>query len=159
MITKEEIHHLYRWSKETTFLTKKAPTTEGYSNKNINHYWIKSVAKTVLIRKKLMTDKIIEIYQNEEILYSGYSIFDPGTVLKPHRDPSIYREPYKRIQIPIYIPEKEKCYMTWMGKKIYWEEGIHQVFDVVNNIHDGGNLSSKPMEILFVDVKLDTIVE
>jgi aspartyl/asparaginyl beta-hydroxylase (cupin superfamily) len=159
MITKEEIHHLYRWSKETTFPTKKAPTTEGYSNKNINHYWIKSVAKTVLIRKKLMTDKIIEIYENDEILYSGYSIFDPGTVLKPHRDPSIYREPYKRIQIPISIPEKEKCYMTWKDEKIYWEEGVHQVFDVVNNIHDGGNLSNKPMVILFVDVKLDTIVE
>lgn len=159
MITKQEIDCLYQWAKETTFPTKNAPTTRGYSNKNIHHYWIKSTAKIILIRKKLMTDRILDIYQNNEILYSGYSIFQPGTILKPHKDPSIYREPYKRIQIPIDIPEKEKCYMTWNNKKIYWENGIYQVFDVVNNIHDAGNLSNKPMKILFVDVKMNTIVE
>lgn len=158
MITKEEINCLYQWAKNTKFPTKKAPTTEGYSNKNIHHYWIKSTAKAVLIRKKLMTDRIYEIHENNEILYSGYSLFDPGTILKPHKDPLIYREPYKRIQIPITIPEQNKCYMTWKDEKIYWEEGSYKIFDVVNNIHDGGNLSNKPMEILFVDVKCNTII-
>ena len=106
-----------------------------------------------------MTDEVIRIHQNDDILYSGYSLFDPGTVLKPHRDPDIYREPYKRIQVPLRIPEKNKCYMTWNDERILWEEGKCQVYDVMNNIHDGANLSDRPMEFLFVDVRLDTIVK
>jgi hypothetical protein len=29
----------------------------------------------------------------------------------------------------------------------------------MHNVHDGANLSDKPMEFLFVDVKLDTIIK
>ena len=159
MITSEELNTLYEWAKGTNFPTKRAPTTRGYCNKDIHHYWLKSAAKSVLLRKKLMTDEVIKIHQNEEILYSGYSLFDPGTVLKPHKDPDICREPYKRIQVPLRIPDVDKCYMTWCGQKIHWEEGICQVHNVMDVIHDGGNLSDKPMEFLFVDVRLDTIVE
>ena len=54
------------------------------------HYWLKSIAKTVLIRKKLMSDNVFLIYQNEDILYSGYSIFDSGTELGPHKDPKVH---------------------------------------------------------------------
>ena len=159
MITQKDLKTLYNWAKDTKFPTKRAPTTRGYCNKDIHHYWLKSTAKSILIRKKLMTDEVIRIHQNEDILYSGYSLFDPGTVLKPHRDPNIYREPYKRIQMPLNIPNRDKCYMNWGGNRIHWEEGVCQVYNVMHNVHDGANLSDKPMEFLFVDVKLDTIVE
>lgn len=159
MLTKEELNKLYEWSKQTRFPLKKAPTTDGYCNKVIQHCWIKSTAKAVLIRKNLMPKDILKIFENEDILYSGYSVFESGTVLTPHKDPNIYREPYKRIQIPVFIPDKEKCYMTWSGNKIYWEEGTPQVFSVMHHIHDGANLSEKSMKMLFVDVKLDAEVE
>lgn len=159
MITQDHLQILYKWAKDTEFPTKSAPTTEGYCNKNIHHYWLKSISKTVLIRKKLMTDEIIKIHENKDILYSGYSLFESGTILKPHKDPNIYREPYKRIQIPLTIPDNEKCYMTWNNEIINWKEGVCQVYEVMNYIHDGGNLSDKSMEFLFVDVKIDCIVE
>jgi len=159
MISKNDLKFLYTWAKKTKFPLRKAPTTEGYCNKIIHHCWIKSTAKTVLIRKVLMNEEILKIFKNEDILYSGYSLFESGTILTPHKDPNIYREPYKRIQIPLTIPDKEKCYMTWKGKKIHWEEGIPQIYDVMDHIHDGGNLSKFPMEILFIDVKKSCIVE
>jgi hypothetical protein len=159
MVSQNDLQTLYKWAKITSFPTKKAPTTNGYCNKFIPHYWLKSISKTILIRKKFMTDEIFRIHQNDSILYSGYSLFEPGTILIAHKDPNIYREPYKRIQIPLTIPDRKKCYMTWMGEKIYWKEGIVQVYDVMNNIHDGGNLSDESMEFLFIDVKRDTIVE
>lgn len=158
MITSQQLNILYQWAKNTKFPTKKAPVTNGYCNKIVPHYWLKSTAKTLLIRKKLMNEEVIKIYENDDILYSGYSLFEPGTILKPHKDPNIYREPYKRIQIPLSIPNEEKCYMTWKNQKIYWQEGVWKVYDVMTNIHDGGNLSDKAMEFLFVDVKLDTII-
>ena len=49
--------------------------------------------------------------------------------------------------------------MTWGGNRIHWAEGVCQVYNVMHNVHDGANLSDKPMEFLFVDVRLDTIVE
>jgi len=159
MISKKDIDNLYVWGKQTKFLTKDAPTVSGYTNKKIHHYWLKSTAKTVLIRKKLMSDNIFSIHQNEDILYSGYSVFDSGTELGPHKDPNIHREPYKRIQIPLYIPNKEKCYMVWNGKKVFWEEGIPQLFEVMDYIHEGYNFSDRPMEFLFVDVKKESQVE
>jgi hypothetical protein len=158
-ILKSDLKILYEWAKETNFPTKRAPITYGYCNKIVPHYWLKSISKTILIRKKFMTDEIFRIHQNDDILYSGYSYFDSGTILIPHKDPNIYREPYKRIQIPLRIPDREKCYMTWQGEKIYWDEGVPQVFSVMDYIHDGANLSNYPMEFLMIDVKRDTIVE
>jgi aspartyl/asparaginyl beta-hydroxylase (cupin superfamily) len=158
-ITRKDLDTLYVWAKQTNFPLKKAPTTEGYTNKDIFISWLKGVGKTINIRKKLMTDEVYRIFENEDILYATYSVFTEGTVLKPHRDPNVYREPYKRIQVPLIIPDKEKCYMTWVGEKIYWEEGVVQIYDVMNNVHDGANLSDYPMEFLFVDVKKSAIVE
>lgn len=159
MITKDDLFKLYVWAKNTDFPTKKAPTTNGYCNKSIPHYWLKSVAKTTLIRKKLMTDEIFRIHENPEILYSGYSNFESNTILTPHKDPNLYREPYKRIQLPIEIPDKEKCYMIWKGEKVFWEEGVSQVYDVMDNIHEGANLSDASMKFLFLDVKKETVVD
>ena len=160
MITKSDIKNLYRWAKDTEFPTKTAPTIEGYSNKSIDYYWIKSVKKSTLIREKLMTDSIREIYKNDDILFSNYTIFYAGTILKPHKDPDILREPYKRIQIPLDIPEVGKCTMKWInGGKIIWEEDKPQVCNVMYDLHEASNLSEQDMSILFVDVKFDTVVE
>jgi hypothetical protein len=85
--------------------------------------------------------------------------FDEDTKLKPHRDPNLYREPYKRIQIPLEIPDGELCYMIWKGKKVFWKEGQFQVYEVMDVIHEGYNYSDFPMKFLFLDVKKDTEVE
>ena len=161
MITNLDITDLYNWAKNTEFPVKTAPTIEGYSNKPIDYYWIKSVKKSTLIREKLMTDKVRKIYDNDDILFSNYAIFYAGTILKPHKDPNILRYPYKRIQIPLTIPNKNECYMQWVDVKdgkVTWEEGVPQVCDVMNHLHEAFNKSDKPMEILFVDVKHDTEV-
>ena len=161
MITHRDLIELYNWAKDTEFPVKTAPTIEGYSNKSIDYYWIKSVKKSTLIREKLMTDKVRKIYNNDDILFSNYAIFYAGTILKPHKDPNILRYPYKRIQIPLTIPNQNDCYMQWVDVKdgkVLWEEGVPQVCDVMNNLHEAFNKSDKPMEILFVDVKHDTEV-
>ena len=161
MIIKQDLTDLYEWAKDIDFPVKTAPTIEGYSNKSIDYYWIKSVKKSTLIREKLMTDRICEIYQNDDILFSNYAIFYAGTILKPHKDPNILRYPYKRIQIPLTIPNENECYMEWVNLKdgkMTWEEGVPQVCDVMNHTHEAFNKSDKPMEILFVDVKHDTEV-
>ena len=157
MITHRDLIELYNWAKDTEFPVKTAPTIEGYSNKSIDYYWIKSVKKSTLIREKLMTDKVCKIYDNDDILFSNYAIFYAGTILKPHKDPNILRYPYKRIQIPLTIPNQNDCYMQWVDVKdgkVLWEEGVPQVCDVMNHLHEAFNKSDKPMEILFVDVKL-----
>ena len=164
MITHQDLTDLYNWAKDTEFPVKTAPTIEGYSNKPIDYYWIKSVKKSTLIREKLMTDRVREIYQNDDILFSNYAIFYGGTILKPHKDPDILREPYKRIQIPLAVPDKNICYMQWIDRcvknesQLKWEEGVPQVCKVMHYTHEAYNLSDKPLEILFVDVKLDTEV-
>jgi aspartyl/asparaginyl beta-hydroxylase (cupin superfamily) len=159
MITKKDLEVLYKWAVLDNFPIKKAPTSEGYANKEIYYCWLKGVGNGVTIRKKLMTEEVLRIYQNEDILFSMYASFDEGTELKPHRDPNIYREPYKRIQIPIQIPDKKKCYMIWRGKKIYWNEGDPQIFAVMDYLHEGYNYSDKPMKFLFLDVKKSCAVE
>ena len=160
MITKKELQELYLWGKHTEFPSKKAPTIEGYSNKDIDYYWIKSVKKSTIIRTKFMTDAIEKIYQNDEILFSNYVIFYAGTILRPHKDPDILRHPYKRIQIPLSVPYGD-CYMRWTksGEKILWKEGVTEVCDVCKFVHEAFNNTTKPIEFLFIDVKLDTIVE
>ena len=162
MITLQDLTDLYNWAKDIEFPCKTPPVVEGYCNQPIGYYWIKSVKKSTLIREKLMTDKVRKIYENDDILFSNYTIFHAGTILKPHKDPNILRYPYKRIQIPLTIPNKNECYMQWVDDKngkVIWEEGVPQVCDVMNHLHEAFNKSDKPMEILFVDVKHDTEVK
>ena len=80
MITKNDLEILYNWAKAIEFPVKKAPTIDGYSNKDIDYYWIKSVKTTTIIRDKLMTDEVRKIYQNKDILFSNYTIFYPNTI-------------------------------------------------------------------------------
>ena len=159
MITQDDLQTLYEWGKVTTFPLKKVPTAIGYSNKDIYLAWLKGAGKRIMIRRKLMTDKVIKIFENEDIIYSTYSIFYAGTILNPHKDPDVYPHPYKRIQLPLTIPDKDKCYMNWQGKRVSWEEGVAQCYPVMDYVHDGGNISDESMDFIMLDVKHETEVE
>ena len=71
MLTRNDLKILYEWAKNTKFPCKKAPTIDGYSNKVIDYYWLKSVKKSTIIRQKYMSDEVYEIYKNENILFSN----------------------------------------------------------------------------------------
>ena len=162
MITKKDLRDLYEWGKQTKFPLKKAPTIDGYSNIDIDYYWVKSVKKTTIIRSKFMNETVKKIYENDEILFSNYVIFYAGTKLSPHKDPNILRYPYKRIQIPLVVPDNQKCYMEWVDISngvIKWEEGKPEICDVMNYKHQAFNYSDSPLEILFVDVEKNVEVE
>ena len=104
-----------------------------------------------------MTDIVYNIMKNDEILYAVYSRFEGGTILKPHKDPDVYSDRYKRVQIPLNVTRD--FYMMWKDRKIYWENGVTQVFEVRDNIHQAFNNSDETMEFLFLDVKISTKVE
>ena len=157
MITKSNLKELYEWASSSKFPLKKAPTTVGYSNKDIYICGLKYIRKNTNIRKSMMTDVVYNIMKNDEILYAVYSRFIGGTILTPHKDPDVYRDRYKRVQIPLNVTRD--FYMIWKDKKIYWEDGVTQVFEVMDNIHQAFNKSDKTMEFLFLDVKMNTEVE
>ena len=157
MITRKNLDDLYNWALKGNFPMKGNPTSPNYSNKKIYICQFKFIRKSMNIRKKLMNDKIYEIYKNDEILNSNYAIFAGGTILKPHIDPDIYTERYKRIQIPMKVPEGS--YMLWGKEKIIWKEGEPQCYPVMDYVHQASNPSDKPIEFLFLDVKMDTEVE
>ena len=157
MITQENLHLLYEWASNSNFPLKKAPTTVGYSNKDIYICGLKYIRKNINIRKSLMTESVYNIMKNDEILYAVYSRFSGGTILKPHKDPDVYSERYKRVQIPLDVTKD--FYMVWKGENVYWENGVTQVYHVMDNIHSAFNNSDKTMKFLFIDVKLETEVE
>jgi hypothetical protein len=160
MINTQDLQLLYYWAKNKEFPLKKGITANGYSNKPVSFCWIKKVMKTTSLRKSIVTDLSIQkILNDDDILFSMIMSFDGGTELGPHKDPNIYRERYKRIQIPLKIPDKEKCYMIWKEEKIYWNEGEPQLFEVMDYIHEGYNLSDEPMKFLVVDVKKEAQVQ
>ena len=169
MISKTDLKNLYEWAKDKDFPLRRTITTrkpygtnkiESYCNKEIYSYPLKFGRRKVTIRESVMPQEIIDIFKDEDILYTVVSIFQSGTILKPHRDPHIYNFPYKRIQIPLDIPEVGKCTMRWIkGGTIVWEEGVPQVCNVMYDVHEASNLSDKDMFIMFLDVKMDTEVE
>ena len=154
MLTKDNLKELYKWASQSKFPLKKAPTTVGYSNKDIYICGLKYIRKNINIRKSLMTESVYNIMKNDEILYAVYSRFSGGTILKPHKDPDVYSDRYKRVQIPLDVTKD--FYMVWKGENVYWENGETQVYHVMDNIHSAFNNSDKTMEFLFIDVKLDT---
>jgi len=169
MISKTDLKNLYEWAKDKDFPLRRTITTrkpygtnkiESYCNKEIYSYPLKFGRRKVTIRESVMPQEIIDIFKDEDILYTVVSIFQAGTILKPHRDPHIYNFPYKRIQIPLDIPEVGKCTMRWIkGGTIVWEEGVPQVCNVMYDVHEASNLSDKDMFMMFLDVKMDTEVE
>ena len=66
MITRKNLDDLYNWALKGNFPMKGNPTSPNYSNKKIYICQFKFVRKSMNIRKKLMNDKIYEIYKNDE---------------------------------------------------------------------------------------------
>ena len=125
MITRKNLSKIYDWAKNTEFPLKKVPTAGEYSNKDIFICWLKGAGKKVLLRKKLMTDEVLDIFSDENII----------------------------------IPSKNHCFMIWDNQKVTWREGVAQTYHVMDVIHEGYNLSTKPMEFVMIDVKIDTVIE
>ena len=156
MITKNDIKIIYEWAKVTDFPLKKAPTVQGYANKDVYISWLKGAGKKVFIRKKIMSKEVADIFLKDDIIFATFSIFESGTILNPHRDPDVYPSRYKRIQIPIKIPDRNHCFMIWDDKKVTWKEGVAQTYPVMDVTHEGYNLSTEPMEFVMIDVKMNT---
>jgi len=105
------------------------------------------------VRQSVIEDqRAKDILDQDEILVASIALFESGTKLGPHKDPPVYGKAYRRIQIPLYIPSDE-CYMIWDKKKIIWREGEPQVYDVMDYVHEGYNLSDDDMMFLFVDIE------
>ena len=153
---KSDVDYLYEWASRTDFPLRRAPTAVGYSNKDIHFCWLKAIYRNGSIggvRKSVVEDeKAQQILDQEEVIFATISVFDAGTKLNPHKDPPVYGRKYRRVQIPLYIPS-DKCYMVWKGKKVFWKEGEPQVYDVMDHIHEGYNLSDDIMMFLFVDIE------
>ena len=157
MITKNNLDELYQWAKDIRFPLKKAPTSTHYSNKDIYICGLKFVRKNVNIRKNLMTELIYDIIKDDDILYAVYTTFEGGTDLRPHKDPDVYSDRYKRIQIPLRVPVG--AYMLWREQRVTWVEGESQMYPVMDYIHEAHNPSQDPIEFIFLDVKMNTEVE
>tara|TARA_Y100001938_G_scaffold51670_1_gene72135 strand:- start:698 stop:1174 length:477 start_codon:yes stop_codon:yes gene_type:complete len=157
MITKNNLDELYKWAKDIKFPLKKAPTSTHYSNKDIYICGLKFVRKNVNIRKNLMTELIYDIIKDDDILYAVYTTFEGGTDLRPHKDPDVYSDRYKRIQIPLRVPVG--AYMLWREQRVTWVEGESQMYPVMDYIHEAHNPSQDPIEFIFLDVKMNTEVE
>ena len=152
---KSDVDYLYEWASRTDFPLRRAPTAVGYSNKDIHFCWLKAIYRNGSIggvRKSVVEDeKAQQILDQEEVIFATISVFDAGTKLNPHRDPPVYGRKYRRVQIPLYIPSKD-CYMIWKGEKVFWEEGVPQIYDVMDHVHEGYNYSDDDMLFLFVDI-------
>ena len=104
------------------------------------------------VRESVVEDqRARDILNQEEILVATIALFESGTKLGPHKDPPVYGIHYRRIQIPLYIPSND-CYMIWKGEKVFWEEGVPQIYDVMDHVHEGYNYSDDDMLFLFVDI-------
>ena len=118
---------------------------------------VKGAGKKLFIRKKIMTDDVVIFFTGTRLFFASFSTFESGTILNPHRDPDVYPCRYKRIQLPLKIPDKNHCFMIWDGRKFLERGRSHNpVMDVTHEVY---NLSTKSMEFVMIDVKLDTVVE
>ena len=150
---RSDLDYLYEWATRTDFPLRRAPTAVGYSNKDIYFCWLKaSNDKRGSVRYSLVQEESAQqILENDEVVFATVSCFEPGTELGRHKDPPVYGIHYRRIQIPLYIPSND-CYMIWKGEKVFWEEGVPQIYDVMDHVHEGYNYSDDDMLFLFVDI-------
>ncbi len=155
-----DLEYLYHWASNADFPLRRAPTAVGYSNKDIYFCWLKAIYRNGAfggVRKTVVKDlRAQEILNQHEVVFSTVACFEPGTELGPHKDPPVYGIHYRRIQIPLYIPSND-CYMIWRGEKVFWEEGVPQIYDVMDEVHEGYNYSDDDMLFLFVDIRKDNV--
>jgi hypothetical protein len=160
MIIKNDLDLLYFWAKTSEFKLSEEPTSAGYPTKPILYCPFKLVRNTTVLKKRnINSQMILKILSNPDILFCAYVSLQPGTEHGPHKDLNAYAEEFKRIQIPIKVPSKEKCYMIWQGQNVTWELGQYKMYEVMDYTHEGYNYSEDSLEFLFVDVKKDTLVE
>ena len=152
---RSDVDYLYEWAARTDFPLRRAPTAVGYSNKDIYFCWLKAQNKNGGgVRQSVVKDqRAKDILNQEEILVASIALFEAGTKLGAHKDPPVYGKAYRRIQIPLYIPCSKCCYMVWKGERVSWKEGEPQIYDVMDYVHEGYNLSDQDMIFLFVDIE------
>ena len=152
---KSDVDYLYGWARTQDFPLRRAPTAVGYSNKDIYFCWLKAQNKNGGgVRQSVVKDqRAKDILNQEEILVASIALFEAGTKLGAHKDPPVYGKAYRRIQIPLYIPCSKCCYMVWKGERVSWKEGEPQIYDVMDYVHEGYNLSDQDMIFLFVDIE------
>ena len=152
---RSDVEYLYEWAARTDFPLRRAPTAVGYSNKDIYFCWLKAQNKNGGgVRCSVVKDqKVRDILNQDEIILATVSLFEAGTKLGAHKDPPVYGKKYRRIQIPLYIPCDKCCYMVWKGERVSWKEGEPQIYDVMDYVHEGYNLSDDDMMFLFVDIE------
>ena len=150
---KIDVDYLYEWASAQDFPFRRAPTAVGYSNRDIYFCWLKGTRHHCGVRTNIIDDqRIIDILESDEVLLATVAYFEPGTELGPHKDPPVYEQPYRRIQIPLYVHPTD-CYMIWQGEKVYWRAGEPQIYDVQDYVHEGYNFSEEPMIFMFVDIR------
>ena len=111
MITKDDLDQLFEWGSSVEFPLKISPKFTGrgkdFDGDDWRGYWLKMTRRMTNIRKSFMPEHIIKIHENPDILYSAFVNIASGADIKPHRDPEVYLHKYKRIQIPLVVPERE----------------------------------------------------
>ena len=160
MITKQQLTKLYHWGKKTIFPLKKEGITSKYMGYDVFISYAKYGKKQKRYRKKLFDDDIYEIIKNDEIYGVAYMKYSPHIDAKPHKDFNLWGKDFLRIQIPLKIPQGNKCYIEFIetGERFYWQEEKVEIFNV-EKLHQGKNESDETMEFLYVDIKMDTKVE
>ena len=154
---KSDVDYLYEWAARTDFPLRRAPTAVGYSNKDIYFCWLKASKKSDgggTRRSVVRDERAAKILDSNEVILATVSLFEAGTKLGAHKDPPVYDKAYRRIQIPLYIPCSKSCYMVWKGEKVLWKEGEPQVYDVMDHVHEGYNLSDDIMMFLYYDIAI-----
>lgn len=158
MILKTDLKILYYWAKEINFSTKNILLgSSKYWNKNVWMYPVK-ISKGKL-RTSIMTEEVSQILSNTDIITAFFILIQPHSIALPHVDPKIYKERTKRIQIPLSVPSGKETFMKYKDEKIYWEEGIPQIADVMTNVHEAQNLTDFPLKFLMLDVKFESVIE
>ena len=160
MITKEQLTKLFHWGNKTTFPLRKEGITSKYMGYDVFVSYAKYGKNEKRYRKKLFDDDIYEIIKSDEIYGVAYLKYSAQVDAKPHKDFNLWGKDFLRIQIPLKIPEGNKCYIEFIetGERFYWQEGKVEIFNV-EKLHQGKNDSDETMEFLYVDINPDTKVE
>lgn len=81
-----------------------------------------------------------------------FSVFEPGTKLRPHY--GVYKGVI-RYHLPIIVPnEWNKCFINVNGEVLHWKEGEDLMFDDMF-LHHAENNTNQQRVVLFLDIKRD----
>ena len=163
MITKLDLQRLYEWASDTDFPLKKEGITSKYMGYEILICYLKYGKKRTLYLHKPISKSVFDIIVKPEILGVAYIKYPPKLKAKPHRDYNLHGKEFRRIQLPLKIPNNNKnreCYVEWVdtNKRVYWTEGKIEIFNV-EELHQGANDANESMEFLYVDIDPNTEVE